>query len=437
MLIAERMKKKNESFKQSEFSYWLDSQDERWKSVKENSEYVDGIGGVIWDGAIIMCRFLENILDQNSNCHMLELGCGAGLCGIVSAFTMSSSAQITLTDRYTDLCKINIECASKSHENRICKDTLAVDLEWNSKIYDSILRTRGSADIIVGAEICCLYKQQDDLIDTIIAFSHPQTLVLLSFDDKPPPNNTRYEIAMNEKLRARKYLSSVVYTACINWRRQEEDSKDNNSMISKGYIEDLTDHYRNGLTTLSLHHPSIAVSNKYMMLLGNTHQDDSKDHHNDDFDRVGDYKHSSMSGNKEEDDKLYSLLPPVPPPPPLSTLPQQQSQHKPQQGEEEEKGLHHIVAYFQPTAVNTCCRCNKRFFLMKALNLSTSCRFHKGYYVCRKHPGETKCSIDGKGDALGYYGNGNEGWEAKFWDCCGSEDPDALGCMTDCHQGYS
>jgi len=66
--------------------------------IAENSEYVDGIGGVIWDGAIIMsryeyiglgtfnfclfiiyvCRFLENILDHSSSCHILELGCGAG-----------------------------------------------------------------------------------------------------------------------------------------------------------------------------------------------------------------------------------------------------------------------------------------------------------------------------------------------------------------------
>ena len=46
-------------------------------------------------------------------------------------------------------------------------------------------------------------------------------------------------------------------------------------------------------------------------------------------------------------------------------------------------------------------------------------------------------SIDGHGDALGYYGTGREGWAAQFWDCCGSEDPQAAGCTVDHHLPYS
>ena len=36
------------------------------------------------------------------------------------------------------------------------------------------------------------------------------------------------------------------------------------------------------------------------------------------------------------------------------------------------------------------------------------------------------------GDGLGYYGNGEEGYEAKFWDCCGAEAETARGCGRGC-----
>eukprot|EP01038_Epipyxis_sp_PR26KG_P016241 gene16241-22108_t len=56
--------------------------------------------------------------------------------------------------------------------------------------------------------------------------------------------------------------------------------------------------------------------------------------------------------------------------------------------------------------------------------------------ICAEHPGESKCSITGHGDGLGYYGNGIDHWEAKFWDCCGSEDFSAHGCVYGTHIPY-
>jgi hypothetical protein len=99
-------------------------------------------------------------------------------------------------------------------------------------------------------------------------------------------------------------------------------------------------------------------------------------------------------------------------------------------------GQHHIVAYYRHSAVNTCSRCCRQFFKLPSLNPSTACVHHAGFFVCRKHPAETKLSIEGKGDGLGYYGTGAEGFEAKFWDCCGSENPLATGCVSASHVPY-
>lgn len=63
-----------------------------------------------------------------------------------------------------------------------------------------------------------------------------------------------------------------------------------------------------------------------------------------------------------------------------------------------------------------------------------SCRYHPGLYVCRFHPNSAAAS----GDGLGYYGDGpkNDGWPAKFWDCCGAEDPHTPGCSYRTHTSY-
>jgi hypothetical protein len=54
--------------------------DQRTIRLVENSEFVDGIGGVIWDGSLVMTKFLSTISWNKAaaGLHLLELGCGAG-----------------------------------------------------------------------------------------------------------------------------------------------------------------------------------------------------------------------------------------------------------------------------------------------------------------------------------------------------------------------
>ena len=64
---------------------------------------------------------------------------------------------------------------------------------------------------------------------------------------------------------------------------------------------------------------------------------------------------------------------------------------------------------------------------------SNECRVHPKEYVCRYHPNESA----GCGDGLGYYGGPeHEGWPAKFWDCCGNEDPNSAGCTFQKHISF-
>ncbi|KAG9155738.1 hypothetical protein Leryth_003993 [Lithospermum erythrorhizon] len=72
-----------------------------------------------------------------------------------------------------------------------------------------------------------------------------------------------------------------------------------------------------------------------------------------------------------------------------------------------------------------CKRCKKSF--IASLNDSNSCRFHPSFFVCRRHDDQKR-----------YYelGPDDPPYAAKFYDCCGAEDPNAPGCSTNTHVSY-
>ncbi|XP_020705706.1 uncharacterized protein LOC110116480 [Dendrobium catenatum] len=77
------------------------------------------------------------------------------------------------------------------------------------------------------------------------------------------------------------------------------------------------------------------------------------------------------------------------------------------------------------STVKLCRRCKNPY--NSASNTPSSCRFHPSFFVCRRHDDQKR-----------YYELGPEDppYAAKFYDCCGAEDPDAVGCRTDFHISY-
>ncbi|KAK4351100.1 hypothetical protein RND71_030413 [Anisodus tanguticus] len=72
-----------------------------------------------------------------------------------------------------------------------------------------------------------------------------------------------------------------------------------------------------------------------------------------------------------------------------------------------------------------CKRCKQTY--ASASNNSNSCRFHPCFFVCRRHDDQKR-----------YYelGPDDPPYAAKFYDCCGAEDPEASGCTTSFHVSY-
>ncbi|XP_028789094.1 uncharacterized protein LOC114745119 [Neltuma alba] len=61
------------------------------------------------------------------------------------------------------------------------------------------------------------------------------------------------------------------------------------------------------------------------------------------------------------------------------------------------------------------------------LRIPLPCRFHPSFFVCRRH-----------NDQKRYYelGPNDPPYAAKFYDCCGAEDPEASGCTANFHVSY-
>ncbi|CAN6291015.1 unnamed protein product, partial [Urochloa humidicola] len=76
-------------------------------------------------------------------------------------------------------------------------------------------------------------------------------------------------------------------------------------------------------------------------------------------------------------------------------------------------------------AAKLCRRCKGAYD--PSANTRLSCRFHPSFFVCRRHDDQKR-----------YYElrDGDPPYAAKFYDCCGAEDPDAPGCTTDFHRSY-
>ncbi|KAL6972257.1 hypothetical protein U1Q18_031946 [Sarracenia purpurea var. burkii] len=72
-----------------------------------------------------------------------------------------------------------------------------------------------------------------------------------------------------------------------------------------------------------------------------------------------------------------------------------------------------------------CRRCKQSY--KPSINNPSSCRFHPSFFVCRRHDDQKR-----------YYELGAEDppYAAKFYDCCGAEDPEASGCATSFHVSY-
>lgn len=349
-------------------------------AVDESTSKVDGIGGIVWEGAILLSQYLRDNMVPSRCGLVVELGCGTGLCGLVAA---KMGVRTILTDREVDLARDNAALLTHMHPECGEGDVVVSELDWHEPIPDVVVSAHTQkCKLILGVEVACLQKQQSALVSVLTKLYTPNSLILITFDAGAEPS--KYERSFRAAMRDKGFLNTTVHSGSVEFSREPQ-----------GFI---------GSPMASLPPTYPEARRTYCTV------------HTDAV--------------------------------PTSTAPEGVDV------DGEACKRHFIEAFYKPSASRTCSRCNGAYF--DAFNTAQSCRYHKGYYVCRRHPSETRCSIDGLGDGLGYYGNGKEGkfvqidvfynvcvhiclysgWDAKFWDCCGTEDAEAPGCCYTEHCPY-
>ncbi|RLN02689.1 hypothetical protein BBJ28_00016348 [Nothophytophthora sp. Chile5] len=154
--------------------------------VVQDTTKVDGLGGEVWAGALVLCEFLE--AQAGALVHgrdVIELGAGCGLCGLVAASLGAKS--VVLTDEYPDLLERNITKNRHLWAEREPTGASAIvssgELEWGETA--AMAPFVGKFDSMLGSEITQLGRDLHvPLLETVRAVLRPglESVALLSMD---------------------------------------------------------------------------------------------------------------------------------------------------------------------------------------------------------------------------------------------------------------
>ncbi|KAL4147626.1 hypothetical protein PRNP1_011526 [Phytophthora ramorum] len=154
--------------------------------VVQDTSKVDGLGGEVWAGALVLCEFLEaHDEDVVQTRDVIELGAGCGMCGLVAATLGAES--VVLTDEYPDLLARNIALNRHLWAEREVDESPPVassdELEWG--VTESIAPFVHKFDTMLGSEITQLGRDLHiPLLETIHSVLRPgaKSVALLSMD---------------------------------------------------------------------------------------------------------------------------------------------------------------------------------------------------------------------------------------------------------------
>ncbi|XP_063040065.1 protein-lysine methyltransferase METTL21D [Engraulis encrasicolus] len=172
-----------------EDSYFVRELDINAGSVLKVNQCLKGdVGHVVWDAAIVLAKYLETKAFLKSNGlaskHVLELGAGTGIVGLVAA---TLGAHVTLTDLedLQALLKKNINV----NQSLISGSATAKVLKWGENASDFL----PPPDMILMAD--CIYYEQSvgPLVDTLKTLAGPDTCVLCCYEQRTEGVNPEME----------------------------------------------------------------------------------------------------------------------------------------------------------------------------------------------------------------------------------------------------
>jgi len=128
----------------------------------------------LWEGAIVLVRYLLDHPDQYANKSVLDLGAGMGVVGIAtSAFLKCPTLMVDYQPKVLDLCKKNVQANISLYPNNPPRVQL---LDWNTP--DSFDFTV-PYDLVIGCELVYSITNSPSLVSFLSRVLTPTSTLLL------------------------------------------------------------------------------------------------------------------------------------------------------------------------------------------------------------------------------------------------------------------
>ena len=155
-----------------------------------------GLGCVVWPASVLLSKLLSNdksysnVLNLNvRNKLVVELGTGTGLPSIVAA--LNGARKVVATDR-----KDIIEKCTKKNILATIDDVpnlSAETLDWDTNGAESLIKSHGSPDIIIGADLIYHESAFKPLADTLFALSGKDTQIIITGKQRYKELNLKFQ----------------------------------------------------------------------------------------------------------------------------------------------------------------------------------------------------------------------------------------------------
>ncbi|XP_060073000.1 protein N-lysine methyltransferase METTL21D-like [Ylistrum balloti] len=147
---------------------------------------VGDVGCVVWDAALVLCKYLETADFDGGNSwrglDVVDVGAGTGVLGVYAAVY---GADVTVTDLPEFLPLMNLNINTNKHH--ITGTAVAQSLQWGE---ESLERT---VDYVLMADCIYYEKSLGPLVETVCSLCSDKTVVLCCYEQRTTGNKPELE----------------------------------------------------------------------------------------------------------------------------------------------------------------------------------------------------------------------------------------------------
>ncbi|XP_069140410.1 protein N-lysine methyltransferase METTL21D-like [Argopecten irradians] len=198
------------------------------ENLKIHQLEVGDVGCVVWDAALVMCKYLETAdFDAGESWRgldVVEVGAGTGVLGV---FAAAYGAKVTITDlpEFIPLMNLNID----TNQHHITGTAKAESLKWGE---ESLGRT---VDCVLMAD--CIYYDQSlgPLVETVRSLCSDRTAVYCCYEQRTTGNKPELERKFLEM------MQEIFNVEDIPLERQDSHFRSEDILIKRFWKKSVTE----------------------------------------------------------------------------------------------------------------------------------------------------------------------------------------------------